>query len=78
VVAQLPWATPVWLSGSRVGGRGWVSSVTRPSLSLDLFISLQREKKKSGVLLVCDFLGGQTKPTFCHSRIEVIPLKIMS
>lgn len=59
MVAWLLWATPVWLSRSRsgVGGRDWVSSMTRPSLSLDLFISLQRErKKKSGVLLVYDFL----------------------
>jgi hypothetical protein len=41
-----------------VGGRGWVSSMTRPSLSLDLFISLQREKKKKLVVLLgCDFLA---------------------
>jgi hypothetical protein len=40
VVAQLSWATLVWLSGSGLGS-GVVSSVTRPSLSLDLFISLQ-------------------------------------
>jgi hypothetical protein len=59
VVTRLPWATPVWLSGSGlgVGGRGWVSARRRPSLSLDLFISLQRKQNKSGVLLVFYFLA---------------------
>jgi len=52
MVARLPWATPAWLSGS---GSGLCFHLS--SLSLDLFISLQREKKKSGVLLVCDFLA---------------------
>jgi hypothetical protein len=47
-----------------VGGRGWVSARRRPSLSLDLFISLQRKQNKSGVLLVFDFLAPGLRVNF--------------
>jgi hypothetical protein len=66
VVARLPWATPVWLSGSGsglgVGGRGWVS-ISHLSPSISSFHCKER-KKKSGVLFVCDFLAPGLRVNF--------------
>jgi hypothetical protein len=57
----------VWV-GVAIGGRwsmvgaGFPSLISLPPRSL--FISLQIEKKKSGVLLVCDFLAPSLRVNF--------------